>query len=92
MTGGIAYIWDPEKRFEYVANPDAIDWYPVGEMDQKHIDVFKMMLEIHQERTGSARAAELLQEWGQTVSETLMIVPKEISERVLGDTKIEKVG
>ena len=61
-------------------------------MDQKHIDVFKMMLEIHKERTGSARAAELLQEWDQTLADTLMIVPKEISERVLGDSKIKKVG
>ena len=92
MTGGVAYIWDPEKRFEHVANPDAIDWYAVSDMDQKHIDVFKMMLEIHKERTGSARAAELLQEWDQTLADTLMIVPKEISERVLGDSKIKKVG
>ena len=92
MTGGIAYIWDPGKRFEHVANPDAIDWYPIIDMDQKHIDVFQMMLEIHKERTGSARATDLLKEWGQTLADTLMIVPKEISERVLGDTKIEKVG
>ncbi|NQY38501.1 MAG: hypothetical protein HRT80_00230 [Henriciella sp.] len=75
-----------------MANPDAIDWYSIVDMDQKQIDVFQMMLEIHKERTGSARATELLKEWGQTLSDTLMIVPKEISERVLGGTKIEKVG
>ncbi|MEL7112886.1 MAG: hypothetical protein AAGK93_08120, partial [Pseudomonadota bacterium] len=92
MTGGIAYIWDPEQRFEFVANPDAIDWYSLVDMEHKHIEVYEMMLKIHMERTGSARAADLLKEWGQTLSDTLMIVPKEISQRVLGDTKIEKVG
>jgi glutamate synthase (NADPH/NADH) large chain len=92
MTGGVAYIWDPEAQFDHVANPDAIDWYPLTDMDQQHIDVFEMMLEIHRDRTGSARATELLKEWDQTLSETLMIVPKEIADRVLKDTDLKKAG
>jgi glutamate synthase (NADPH/NADH) large chain len=92
MTGGIAYIWDPERQFDHVANPDAIDWYRLVDMDQKHIDVFLMMLEIHKERTGSVRATELLKEWGQTLNDTLMIVPKEISDRILSEGDVKKVS
>jgi len=92
MTGGIAYIWDPDKKFEQVANPDAIDWYPLADMDPKHLDVFKMMIEIHYERTGSQRAGELLKDWTRALSETLMIVPKEIAERVFGETEQQKAS
>ena len=92
MTGGTAYIWDPERQFEQVANPDAIDWYPLGDMDQKHIDGFRLMLDIHLERTGSQRAADLLKDWDETLSETLMIVPKEIADRVFGETEQKKAS
>jgi glutamate synthase (NADPH/NADH) large chain len=92
MTGGVAYIWDPESKFVHVANPDAIDWYPLSDMDEKHIDVYRMMLEIHTERTGSQRASELLKEWPQTLSETLMIVPKEIADRVFGEKEQKKAS
>jgi len=76
----------------HVANPDAIDWYPLSDMDEKHIDVYRMMLEIHTERTGSQRASELLKEWPQTLSETLMIVPKEIADRVFGEKEQKKAS
>ncbi|MEC7290234.1 MAG: hypothetical protein VXW22_09125 [Pseudomonadota bacterium] len=92
MTGGIAYVWDPQARFAEVANPDAIDWYALADMDQKQIDRFQMMLEIHRDRTNSQRAADLLNNWQQTLSETLMIVPKEIADRVFGETGQKKAG
>ena len=28
MTGGVAFIWDPESKFADGVNPDAIDWHP----------------------------------------------------------------
>jgi len=92
MTGGTAFIWDPDNHFEEVANPDAIDWYPLADMDQVYIDAFQMMLEVHKDRTNSQRATDLLQEWQQTLGETLMIVPKEIAERVFGETGQQKAG
>jgi glutamate synthase (NADPH/NADH) large chain len=90
MTGGLAFIWDPEQRFEHVANPDAIDWYPLAYMEEKHRERFKLMLELHVERTGSMRAADLLKEWDQTLSVTLMVVPKEVADKILGKAPEQK--
>ena len=84
MTGGLAFIWDAQSRFERVANPDAIDWYTLKHMAPTYQDTFKSMLEDHAARTGSARAKQLLDEWDQTLSETLMIVPKEVADTLLG--------
>ncbi len=92
MTGGLAWIWDPEAKFNKVANPDAIDWYPVAEMDDKHVAQFRLMLELHAERTGSVRASDLLDNWDRTLTETLMVVPKEIAASVFAKTDTKKVG
>ncbi len=92
MMGGVAYIWDKDRRFDQVANPDGIDWYPLTEMDKAHIDRFRTLLEIHKERSHSIRADELLERWDQTLSETLMVVPKESANQILGNTHMRKAS
>ncbi|MEO0548660.1 MAG: glutamate synthase large subunit [Pseudomonadota bacterium] len=92
MTGGLAFIWDEDKRFDQVANPDGIDWYNLAEMEPHHIDAFRSLLEGHVERTRSAKATELLENWDQTLSETLMVVPKESADRVFGEAGLKKTA
>ena len=85
MTGGRAYIWDPEARFEAVANPDAIKWYALSKLPAAHADRFRLLLEQHVERTGSARAQDLLGTFEQTCEVTMLIVPNEVAESILGE-------
>ncbi|WP_300390769.1 glutamate synthase large subunit [Henriciella sp.] len=92
MTGGVAWIWDPDKRFERVANPDSIDWYTLADMHEEHIGRFHLMLEMHAERTGSKRAQKLLENWEQTLQETWLIVPKEVAGMILGEKPAAKAG
>ena len=87
MTGGAAFVWDPEAQFERVANADGIDWYPLGDMPQEHIDTCKALIEEHAERTGSVRAEDILGEWDTALQDIQMIVPKEIATLLLGKTK-----
>ncbi|MEL6473800.1 MAG: glutamate synthase large subunit [Pseudomonadota bacterium] len=83
MTGGLAFVWDPYGQFDKVANPDAIGWQPLVTLPEVHVQRFRDMLELHLERTGSRRAADLLDDWDQTLRETLAVVPKEIADRIL---------
>ena len=85
MTGGRAYIWDPEARFEAVANPDAIKWYALSKLPAAHAERFRLLLEQHVERTGSARAQDLLGTFEQTCEVTMLIVPNEVAESILGE-------
>ena len=87
MTGGTAYIWDPECQFERVANPDSIDWYPLSDMQAEHIVEARALIEEHFKRTKSLRAKDILENWETSTSEMLMIVPKEIAHLLLGDAK-----
>ncbi|MEM6947700.1 MAG: glutamate synthase large subunit, partial [Pseudomonadota bacterium] len=89
MTGGRAWIWDPDQRFDRVANPDSIDWYPLAEMPEDHIADLRALMETHVERTGSVLAARLLADWEATIGEMLMVVPKEVASLILAPQKDE---
>ncbi len=84
MTGGAAFNWDPQKRFERVVNADSIDWYPLSDMLSEHSGEAQAMLEEHVRRTGSARGKDLLDNWDTTLSDMIMIVPKESAVSLLG--------
>ena len=83
MTGGAAFVWDPSSRFHQVVNPDSIDWYPLSEMADEHVGEAKALIEEHAKRTGSLRAKDLLDNWETTLSQMLMIVPKEVAAMLL---------
>ncbi len=90
MTGGAAFLWDPERRLEKVVNPDSIDWYPLGDMPEHHIAEAKALIEEHARRTGSIRAKDLLDSWQAGLGDFLMIVPKETAALLLAKTPPEK--
>ncbi|MEL6258557.1 MAG: hypothetical protein AAFQ67_05840, partial [Pseudomonadota bacterium] len=87
MTGGLAWIWDPENRFNIVANPDAIRWHRLFDVDAQHSKAFRDLVETHANLTQSRRAYDLLEDWQATVSATWFVVPKEIETSVLGAAK-----
>lgn len=92
MTGGVAYVYDPEMQFAEVANPDSIDWYTLDSLPAKHSDAYRELLEQHYTRTDSHRAKALLDDWEKTRAATKMIVPKEVASLVLGRRKAKKAG
>ena len=83
MTGGAAFVWDPSSRFRQVVNPDSIDWYPLTDMADEHVGEARALIEEHAKRTGSLRARDLLDNWETTLSQMLMIVPKEVASMLL---------
>jgi len=92
MTGGLAWIGDPEKRFHNVANPDAIDWHRLTDLPEKHSHPFELLVRQHAERTGSARAIQLLENWAETLQQTVLVIPKEIRQRVMDEVEAQKTG
>ncbi len=73
MSGGTAYIYDPDKRFELLRNPEMIEGVPVVDPeDQTHL---RSLVEQHLERTGSARARQLLENWQQALAEFVKAQP-----------------
>ncbi|MBI1250722.1 MAG: glutamate synthase large subunit [Alphaproteobacteria bacterium] len=80
MTGGIAFVYDPEAHFADNANPDTIVWAPV---QAAYWDaMLRGMVEEHYANTQSALAAELLGDWGAALRDFVQITPKELLNRL----------
>jgi glutamate synthase (NADPH/NADH) large chain len=72
MSGGIAYVWDPEGWLETKCNPAGIALESVDDPDW-----LRGLIERHQTLTGSARAAEILANWGTSLGQFTMVMPVE---------------
>jgi len=81
MSGGIAYIYDPEQRFDNRCNLDMVDLELVT--DNRDIDELKDMIQQHLKYTGSERAAQILENWEANLPFFVKVFPMEY-RRVLG--------
>jgi glutamate synthase domain-containing protein 3 len=72
MSGGVAYVWDPEARFLSRCNPAVVELEPVADAAG-----LKALVEAHLHWTGSRRAAALLERWPETLAQFVMVMPTE---------------
>ncbi|MGE0742431.1 MAG: glutamate synthase large subunit [Hyphomonadaceae bacterium] len=80
MTGGMAFVYDADGRFESMVNPDTVVW---SRLASKHWEnVLKAQIEEHVQRTGSPRAGELLSNWKAAKTRFWQICPKEMLPRL----------
>ena len=81
MSGGIAYIYDPEQRFDSRCNLDMVDLELVEE--NRDEEELKRMIERHHGYTGSETAARILDDWDANLPFFVKVFPMEY-RRVLG--------
>jgi glutamate synthase domain-containing protein 3 len=72
MSGGIACIWDPERKMESRANLQMVELEPVHPDGESFLHD---MVSEHHERTGSAVAAGLLERWDEAKEEFTVVIP-----------------
>ena len=80
MSGGMAFVYDPQERFQKVVNPDSVGWYRVT---SPHWEAeLKDMVQNHYDRTGSHRALTILDQWEAEVGRFWQVVPHEMYDRL----------
>ncbi|MCC7428134.1 MAG: glutamate synthase large subunit [Alphaproteobacteria bacterium] len=76
MTGGMAFVYDPEDVFALRVNPEHVLWQ---RLDSPHWEsVLKNLIAQHARETQSRFAARLLNEWERELGRFWQVVPKEI--------------
>ncbi len=75
MSGGIAYIWDRDKKFVDLCNKGMVDLVPVE--DAEDIKELKTLIEKHAEFTGSTVAKGVLGLWSSTLPQFVKVYPKD---------------
>ena len=80
MTGGMAFIYDPDGTFEERVNPASLEVMRIG---TAHWEAeLKSLVEAHAAATDSALAARLLNEWDVEIGKFWQVVPTEIVARL----------
>jgi glutamate synthase (NADPH/NADH) large chain len=83
MSGGIAYVWDPDGSFPGLVNREMVDLDPLDDLDVSWLvtAVFR-----HQRETGSEVAGRILEDWQYTARQFVKVMPRDY-KRVLGAIK-----
>ena len=84
MSGGIAYVWNPEGALESLCNMEMVALEQLVEDDD--IDEVKILIEKHLKYTGSAVAKILLDDWQTSVGQFVKVMPTDY-KRVLEERK-----
>jgi glutamate synthase domain-containing protein 3 len=85
MSGGIAYVFDEDRKFNRRCNQGMVDLEQVSEQDD--IAALKQMLESHAQLTDSAAAKRLLSDFENSRKRFVKVFPHEF-RRVL----LERAG
>ncbi len=79
MSGGIAYIYDPKKKFAKNCNMEMVDLDP---LDGEDVVFIMKMIDKHKELTGSRTARSLVNNWQEGLAQFIKVMPKDF-KRVL---------
>jgi len=89
MSGGIAYVWDPQKHFEARCNPEMVEL----EALEADADVAELqeLITNHQRYTNSSVAAEILANWDENLAHFVKVMPTDY-KRVLNEQQSVSAG
>ena len=85
MTGGMAYLYDPNREAETLMNMETLVTVPVAE--GHYMGELEELLERHLAETGSRKAAAILQHWDEEKAHFLQVCPIEMLNKL--DVPIE---
>jgi glutamate synthase domain-containing protein 2/glutamate synthase domain-containing protein 1/glutamate synthase domain-containing protein 3 len=81
MSGGVAYVYDKDRRFEARCNLELVDLESLTELDA---DEVKALISEHAQRTGSLVARNILASWERAQERFVKVMPRDY-KRVLAE-------
>jgi glutamate synthase (NADPH/NADH) large chain len=79
MSGGVAYVYDKQNRFEAYCNKELVDF---DEMEYEDINTLKELIENQYKYTGSTVAKAILDDWKNALARFVKVMPRDY-KRVL---------
>ena len=84
MSGGIAYVYNPNLTLQSRANSSMIDFDPMDDESQKEL---LDLLTKHAEFTGSPIAKQILGDWNAELAHFVKVMPKALKEVLAAQNK-----
>jgi glutamate synthase (NADPH) large chain len=93
MSGGFAYVYDPEGRFPALCNQEMV---ALVTPETDDLEMVRELVERHLDLTGSVRAGELLAGWANAKRHFVKVFPTEyrrvLEERAQGSKRLAESG
>ncbi|MEQ8243839.1 glutamate synthase large subunit, partial [Fulvivirga sp.] len=86
MSGGIAYVFDPLSRFDFMCNKEMVLLEP---LDDEDMDLVKSLVDKHRQFTESQLAEKLLGNWKYYINQFVKVIPTDY-KAVLESKKTKK--
>jgi glutamate synthase (NADPH/NADH) large chain len=80
MTGGMAYLHDPEGAARVNMNLETLVTVPVTVAHWER--ELRALIEAHARETGSRKAAEILQHWDLELGNFIQVCPREMIDKL----------
>ena len=91
MSGGVAYVYDPDNTFSESANTEMVSL--ASQLEDSDEAMLRRLVENHEEYTNSDRAEWMLERWTDVVGDFVKIMPdayaEVIEERARDDVRNE---
>jgi glutamate synthase (NADPH/NADH) large chain len=89
MSGGVAYIYDPQNQFERFCNREMVDLDPFSFED---FDLVKSLIKKHKDYTGSDIAKVILSNWDQVSKQFVKVMPRDYKRVLQQQKQLEKAS
>ncbi|MFA9416989.1 glutamate synthase large subunit [Natrinema sp. HArc-T2] len=80
MSGGVAYVYDPDDEFKAKANTGMVSLH--DDLEEKDEQMLRRLVENHVAYTGSERGQQLLDEWERTLEAFVKVMPEAYAEAI----------
>jgi glutamate synthase (NADPH/NADH) len=78
MSGGIAYVFDRERKFERMCNTEMVDLESIT--DASEAEEVRKLLVMHQSTTGSLHAGQILNTWRESLPFFVKVFPQDYKQ------------
>jgi glutamate synthase domain-containing protein 3 len=86
MSGGIAYVLDEDGTFSERCNTGLVGFDPLEEAD---VETLRALVEEHRDRTDSAVAARVLEDWDAILPSFVKVMPHDY-KRALAEGFVDR--
>ena len=89
MTGGMAFIYNPNNEFEKRANPESIIWQS---LETKYwINYLKDLIEEHYKETNSNLSKKIIENFDKEVLNFVQVCPKEMIDKLKNPISLKSI-
>ncbi|HXW35351.1 MAG TPA: glutamate synthase large subunit [Acidimicrobiales bacterium] len=89
MSGGVAYVYDPDSSFSSRVNFEMVDLEPLHDEDRQRLET---VVRRHLEETESVPAKRILESWPASAADFLKVMPRDYRRVLEAEKRARETG